>query len=158
MTLVDRQRIFGPLQYIRRPVPGNPENIEITGSWVKDNIVIVDLPKIGKVQFHRKASDAIQFWFAQMEQMDLLKYILTFDGTFCPRLIRGSTTILSNHAFGTAIDLNAKWNGLGQEPAALGTKGSVLEFVEVAKFHKFGWGGDYQKRKDPMHFEYRGEE
>lgn|SRR5574340_894975 len=159
LSLEERQRVFGPLDYQVHPVPGNPENIIIKGDWVKQNIVVVALPAIGgkegtfNVQFHRKAADALQFLFAEWKQAGLLSLVLSWGGTFCPRLVRGGKT-LSNHAFGTAFDINMKWNPLGQEPVALGEKGSVRELVAIAEKHGFFWGGNYKHRKDGMHFEY----
>jgi hypothetical protein len=67
-------------------------------------------------------------------------------------MVRGSTTTLSNHAYGTAFDINAAWNGLGREPAPLGAKGSVLELLPLAEAHGFAWGGLFSRR-DAMHFE-----
>ncbi len=60
---------------------------------------------------------------------------------------------LSNHAYGTAFDINAAQNGLGVEPAAIGKRGCVRELVPLANRHGFFWGGHFSKRKDGMHFE-----
>lgn len=73
------------------------------------------------------------------------------DWGFCYRMVRGTTNKLSNHASGTAIDLNASRHILGQ----VGTfePGKVPMLRALA--HKYGltWGGDYKSRKDEMHFE-----
>ena len=89
----------------------------------------------------------------QWEKEGLLDRILTFDGSFVPRFIRGSTSTLSNHAFGTAFDINAQFNPLGQEPAEMGAKGCVRELVPIANRFGFAWGGHFKKRPDGMHFE-----
>ena len=78
--------------------------------------------------------------------------IKTFNGSYVPRLIRGSKTELSSHAFGIAFDINMQWNMLSTEPALLGHKGSVRELVAIAHDHGFYWGGHFS-RKDGMHFE-----
>lgn len=73
-------------------------------------------------------------------------------GGFNYRPIRGRSA-LSNHASGTAIDLN--WN---DHP--LGKVGTFTDKQE-AEIHKIlkevdgvvRWGGDYSGRKDDMHFE-----
>ena len=73
------------------------------------------------------------------------------DWGYAFRMVRGTTDKLSNHASGTAIDLNAAKHPLGQ----VGT----LEIGKVpmlrALAHKYGlnWGGDYKGRKDEMHYE-----
>jgi hypothetical protein len=60
--------------------------------------------------------------------------------------------VLSNHAFGTAFDINYAWNKLGAEPAVESMKGSVYPLIPLAHKHGFYWGGHFS-RKDGMHFE-----
>jgi hypothetical protein len=73
------------------------------------------------------------------------------DWGYAYRDVRGVVGKLSNHASGTAIDLNAGRHPLGQ----VGTfePGKVPMIRALA--HKYGltWGGDYKSRKDEMHFE-----
>ena len=54
-----------------------------------------------------------------------------------PRFVRGSTTSLSNHAFGSAFDINVPFNRLGARPALVGQKGSVRRLVKTAHRHGF---------------------
>jgi hypothetical protein len=61
--------------------------------------------------------------------------------------------VLSNHAFGSAFDINAALNPLGAEPALPGTPGCVYDMVRIAHDHGFYWGGHFSKRRDGMHFE-----
>ena len=158
-----RRKAFGDLQYIAAPVKGNPENISIQGSWARENLCIIEIPQLigiagaphdGKIQFHRVASDAIRFFFVELEQLGLLDAIHHWDGSFCPRFVRGSKTVLSNHTFGTAFDMNAQWNPLGGPAAPDGKLGCLFDIVPIANKHGFYWGGHYVKRPDPMHFEY----
>jgi len=73
------------------------------------------------------------------------------DWGYAFRMVRGTTDKLSNHASGTAIDLNSSRHKLGQ----VGTfePGKVPMLRALA--HKWGltWGGDYRGRKDEMHYE-----
>ena len=73
------------------------------------------------------------------------------DWGYCFRQVRGSTDKLSNHASGTAIDLNATKHPLG----AAGTFTPMQTVLIQALSKKYGlrWGGDYKNRKDEMHFE-----
>ena len=66
-------------------------------------------------------------------------------------MVRGTTDKLSNHASGTAIDLNATKHALGK----IGTFPAEKVPMIRALARKYGlfWGGDYQNRKDEMHFE-----
>lgn len=107
----------------------------------------------GNISFYNKAHKAIKDLFKAWDD-GLLSKILTYDRSFVPRVI-GSTTTPSNHSFGTAIDLNAAWNGQGSKPAAIGKKGCLLELVPRATELGFYWGGFYSvKSIDGKHFEY----
>ena len=78
------------------------------------------------------------------ETAGLSERILTFEGSYNARFIRGSRTKLSNHPFGSAFDINARWNGLGAFPALEGQEGSVRELINIANEHGFFWGGHIQ--------------
>lgn len=73
------------------------------------------------------------------------------DWGYCFRMVRGSTDKLSNHSSGTAIDLNSTKHPLGK----IGTFPAEKVPMIRALARKYGlfWGGDYQHRKDEMHFE-----
>lgn len=154
-----RQKIFGKFEY--RAHPGT-DDITILGNWERDNIVRVHIPQLRNVgglvpknltiPFHRLAADQLRALFQEWEDAGLMKLVLTYAGSFVPRFVRGSRTTLSNHAFGTAFDINAAWNGLGATPARAGTRGSVRELVPIAHKHGFYWGGHFS-RPDGMHFE-----
>jgi len=153
-----RQQLFGKFDFVHEPQANNPENIRITGSWQSENIVLVKIPQLvrvkgsDKVWFHKKgAAQLVQLW-KDWEDADLLHHVLTWEGAFMPRYVRGSRKTLSNHAFGSAFDINAAWNGRGTTPALVGQKGSVRELVELANQNGFYWGGHFSL-KDGMHFE-----
>jgi len=84
------------------------------------------------------------------------------DWGYAERPIRGSSTELSNHASGTAEDLNATKHGLGVHntwSAAEETKihAHLKEYVDPATGKNvIRWGEDYSNRVDPMHFEIVG--
>lgn len=76
-------------------------------------------------------------------------YVLRVVYTFCWRLIRGSSTTLSNHSFGIAFDLNPTQNPMGPTLVT-----DLPAYIPVlAKKHGIRWGGTYSGRKDAMHFE-----
>lgn len=91
------------------------------------------------------------------------KELKTWDGLYNNRPIRGyekrydaatdpsiKAKYLSDHAWGTAIDVNAAWNGLGKEPTL------SASFVKCFTDNGFVWGGTF-KRKDGMHFQLADE-
>jgi hypothetical protein len=110
---------------------------------------------IAHVMFHRKAASALSAVFNEIWEhcgKDQAKVnesgASDFCGSYNPRKIRGSSTVWSNHAYGAAIDLNAKANAMGNH------HGTMPAFI-VAAFDRqgFRWGGRYKGRPDWMHFE-----
>jgi hypothetical protein len=158
-----RQSMFGPLEFAPAPQPDNPEAIRITNGWDKNNIVKVVIPQLKKVQggpasgnmfFHKKAADQVRALWQAWEDRGLLDKLASYDGAYNPRFVRGGAAQqnLSNHAFGTAFDINAGLNRLGAEPATESEPGCVYLLVPVAHEFGFYWGGHFSRR-DGMHFE-----
>ena len=73
------------------------------------------------------------------------------DWGYAFRMVRGSTDRLSNHASGTAVDLNAKIHVLGKRGTFPAEKVPMIR--ALAKKYGLFWGGDYKNRADEMHFE-----
>jgi D-alanyl-D-alanine carboxypeptidase/Transglycosylase SLT domain len=157
----DKQRLFGAFEFQPDPKPDNPEHVRIMGDWAQTNIVRVSIPVkrfLGRdgpltFEFHRLAAEQLVEMWLEWEKEGLLDHIVTFDGSYVPRFMRGSRTKLSNHAFGTAFDINAQFNALGAEPARMRERGCVRELVPIANKYGFFWGGHFQGRSDGMHFE-----
>ena len=82
-------------------------------------------------------------------------------GTYHCRTIAG-TERFSVHAFGAAVDINAKygdyWRWSGAEPGEpLNHRNRIpWEIVEIFEQHGFIWGGKWY-HYDTLHFEYRPE-
>lgn len=162
ISVVDREKLFGKFAYVATPTTGNPEAIRITDGWAGENIVGVTVPQLKgvsgapsslKVSFHKKGAGQLVALFAAWEAAGLRDRVLTWAGSWNPRFVRGSRTNLSNHAWGTAFDINVAWNMLGTVPALKGKRGSVRELVQIADQHGFYWGGWFKGRQDGMHFE-----
>lgn len=158
----DRERMFGRFKFQPDPVAGNPEKIKMLDDWAKKNLVEVHIPQLKGVQgvnanatvtFHRLGAPKLQKLFQTWESEGLLPLILTWNGTYAARYIRGSRTNLSAHSFASAFDINVKWNGLAVEPALVGKEGSVRKLAYVAGKQGWFWGGWYKSRLDGMHFE-----
>jgi hypothetical protein len=161
-TTAQRQALFGVFQFEPAPVVDNPENIHILGDWVTQNIITVKIPQLdglmganrGRMEFHRSAANQLSALWTAWEQADLLSLVLSFDGSFVPRFQRDSNPPkLSNHAFGSAFDINAFMNPFRAIPALISQRGSVRELVSIANQHGFFWGGHFSTRPDGMHFE-----
>lgn len=112
--------------------------------------------RVKAIQFHRKAAPALQaalqeIWdYCQHDQAKVdATGVSKYAGAYNPRMVRGSKTKWSNHAYAAAIDLNPDKNALGVK------KGTMPQFV-VDAFCRQGamWGGWYKDRADWMHFEF----
>ncbi len=79
------------------------------------------------------------------------------DWGWASRPIRGQDTGYSNHASGTAIDINATRHVLGRRPLASLPGRSVRRIRRRLGHARYRavlrWGGDYNGRKDTMHIE-----
>jgi hypothetical protein len=165
----DREPTFGRFEYVD-DTSGDPDGIRITDGWDTKNIGAADVPELkgipygwgtqhasGKVHFYKKAHEQLRGMFTAWANADLIRVIKTWDGAHNPRYMRKATHVrrnLSNHAWGTALDINAKWNPLGTRPARLDQPGCVFELVEIAHQYGFYWGGHFGGgRPDGMHFE-----
>ena len=112
--------VFGKFSYVASPLRHNEEHITVTDNWVEENIVSVNIPQLAyikngstNVAFHKKAKGELQKLWNDWETAGLIHLVKTWNGSYDPRFRRGSSTILSNHAFGSAFDINTKWNELG---------------------------------------------
>ncbi len=151
-----RARAFGSFDY--KPKRDKGEAIVVDPAWVRANIFRVETPQLARVgrervRLHQAAIEPFIALLQSWDDAGLLRCIKTWNGSYVPRFIRGSRKTLSNHAFGTAFDINVAWNRLGTVPALRGESGSVRELVGLANKHGFYWGGHYRKRRDGMHFE-----
>lgn len=75
------------------------------------------------------------------------------DWGYAERPIRGSTTVLSNHASGTGVDINALLHALGKR-GTFTPKQTAKIRAKLAEYNGcLRWGGDYTGRADEMHIE-----
>lgn len=162
LSISNREKLFGKFAYVAAPIASNPEAIKITDDWAKNNIVLINVPQLAcvkgapsssSIQIHKSIQRQTVDLFNAWENSCMTSKIMSWGGSWVPRFIRGSRTTLSNHAWGTAFDINVQWNLLGTVPALKGREGSVRELVDIAYDHGFYWGGWFPNRPDGMHFE-----
>jgi peptidoglycan hydrolase-like protein with peptidoglycan-binding domain len=166
-------QIFGTFKFRAAPEPGNPEAIEILDGWREQNIVTIPIPEldnclfavgngyvlqpIGRITCHRLAVPKFQKLFSEWRSANLIDRVITCAGAFNARLKRGATNPipanLSNHSWGTALDINDEQNPRSHVPVTLGSRGCVRELVEIANSLGFYWGGHFENPPDGMHFE-----
>ena len=120
---------------------------------LEKSMVLTDVPthlEIGvipkKVYCNKDLVKPLTQAFTNLIERKLVGELKTWDGCFQIRKIRGSSSTMSLHSWGLAIDVNAAWNGLGKEPQL------SKEFVRCFTDAGFDWGGNFS-RKDGMHMQ-----
>jgi hypothetical protein len=148
---------FGQFRY--RDTYGG--RIEIDPQWVKENIVTITLPGINRqVQVHKDAAGAFIKAFTYIQNgtavingktVPLTSLVRTMDGTWVPRHIGWNPSRnLSNHSWGTAIDINASDHYRYVDPAKEPHDPNLILWEKAFKPAGFSWGNRYG---DAMHYE-----
>ena len=154
----ERVKVFGSFDWVPAPREGEPGAIRILGNWVRENIVTITIPQLvgvkgcpsGRVTCHRLAAPTFQRFFAAVEAAGKMPLVLTWDGCWNPRLVRGGSS-LSNHSWGVDFDINAQWNARGTKGAARGERGSLVEIDPIAVASGLGCGRGWST-PDAMHY------
>jgi len=116
----------------------------------------------GKVAVRKGDVATILLYVLQRYNREVEKLVWPGVWGYAERTIRGSSTTLSNHASGTAVDANAPKHPLGTHPknnyttAQIARIHAILNACHVDGRPVVRWGGDYINRKDGMHFEIVG--
>lgn len=113
--------------------------------WQAENLTWIEPIKGQRWQVYKPAQAAFEGLLGDLIN---LGYHPTSSGGYNYRNKRGGNS-LSQHAFGTAIDLNSMQNAMGQSAT------DIPHAAELAKKWGLDWGGNW-KNPDPMHFEYQG--
>ncbi|WP_300042622.1 M15 family metallopeptidase [uncultured Paracoccus sp.] len=145
--------------------PGNRVMMEVLGP-PRDNYgtecqsvtqprlkALLETRQIGpiRVTMIKPALDSLERILAELQQSEPDIYnALGTAGAMCARLIRGSRTAVSNHSWGTAIDLKLEDQLDGFADG--GTQFGLLLLAELFNKEGWFWGATYS-REDSMHFE-----
>ncbi|MCZ4255610.1 M15 family metallopeptidase [Sulfitobacter sp. G21635-S1] len=104
-----------------------------------------------RVTMIRPALDSLERILAKLKASEPeIHDALGTAGAMCARLIRGSRSSVSNHSWGTAIDvkLEGRLDGFGDG----GTQFGLILLAELFNEEGWYWGATYN-REDSMHFE-----
>jgi hypothetical protein len=112
------------------------------------------------LKVNRKLASAVKAIFADIYALKK-KFPIKYVSSFYYRRIKGvnSSSTLSKHSYGCAIDINAPYNPhvISGDPRSESSPYTIRRDVANI-FNKYGWswGGDWSSSKDYMHFEYLG--
>ncbi|MDD3268408.1 MAG: M15 family metallopeptidase [Syntrophomonadaceae bacterium] len=149
--------IYGQFYY--RDTSGG--RIAIDPAWIEENIVTITLPGLNReVQVHKEAADNFIQAFNYIKngtaiingkEVSLLSLIRTMDGTFVSRHVNWNPARgLSNHSWGTAMDINASDHFRYVDPGKEPNDPNLILWEKAFKPAGFSWGNSYA---DSMHFE-----
>ena len=107
---------------------------------------------ITKFKAHKKLVPIFEEIFnkelGRYDEDEYNKMVKDFGGCFNIRYMKGRKKY-STHSWGIAIDLNVRDNPFGSKISKQDKR-----LVEIFKKYGFIWGGDWEKRPDPMHFQF----
>lgn len=151
------EQLYGVIEYDQ--ITDSNGSIRITNGWDYDNMTSVYLEQLksipgyhnaGRLFCHRLAVEPLKMLWKAWEAEGLSELVLSFDGLYNPRVVRGGSA-LSEHAFGAAFDINARWNPYRRDPSPPGALGSVAPLVRIANRLGWWWRG-HSTPRDGMHF------
>ncbi|WP_299700154.1 M15 family metallopeptidase [uncultured Tateyamaria sp.] len=159
MILADERfnkNISQPRNRIMREVLGNPrQHYGVNCQSVTNPSLraLLETRQVGpiKVTMIRPALDSLERIMKRLQEQEPdIHAAIGTAGALCARLIRGSSTGISNHSWGTAIDLKLKGrlDGFGDGSTQFG----LLLIAELFNEEGWYWGATYS-REDSMHFE-----
>jgi hypothetical protein len=139
------KQLFG--EFAARPAGGY---LVIDPAWVRSHIVSVEVPILGTVRCNRGIIPQLKGALSELEREGLSRLIdpRQYAGCYSPRFInRNPEAGVSHHAWGVAIDINARRNVFGKTPH------QDPRLVKIFEAWGFTWGGRWL-RPDGMHFEF----
>lgn len=147
-----------------RPHPTQRGWFEPGEAWKRANIVSIqtaDLPgfpdypgqKTTRIQLHRTVAPVFKATWAELVRRGLNDKLRTYDGSLaCRHMGHDPRRPISVHAYGAAIDFDARWNGYG-----VPLEHAQINREVVRCFQECGWewGGLWSTPyEDAMHFQW----
>lgn len=124
--------------------------------WLANTRSVIQSYKVpgGKIAMRKGDVATILVYVAKRFDSEVEPLVWPGNWGYAERPIRGGSS-LSNHASGTAIDLNAPQHPLGTQPTANFSSSQIRKIKKIVSDcgGAIRWGGSYSGRKDGMHFE-----
>ena len=149
LSLTDTKATFG--EFAIRPRDG-VRDVSIEGAWIDANIVIEEVPILGRVRCHRAIIEPLRTALQDVVDAGLADTIdpSRYQGCFVPRRIDTTGANLSHHSWGMALDINVDLNLPDGGPPP------HPEVIDAFARAGFRWGGLFLN-PDNHHFESVGE-
>ncbi len=122
-----------------------PTNLSVSRLMVEEKIDHISVTGLNK------AVESLRSVFSEIKRDHPEIYeVMGSAGMLCCRLVRGSKTSISNHSWGTAIDLTIE--GAVDKRGDDRVQVALLEIYKIFNKHQFFWGAAFPV-EDSMHFE-----
>jgi hypothetical protein len=136
--------------------PGGPAVPKVAAAFRERNIITVSAGNI-RLAVHKSIAPLVREGIRKCLAIGYTFDRVADDWGYANRYIRGAEArrVLSNHAWGLALDLNATKNPMTSD----GKLHTDMPATVVAIWTSLGfmWGGNYSgARKDTMHYEFAG--
>lgn len=123
---------------------------EVTNRRLRDLVATLDVGPF-RARGLVPALEGLRLVFADVEREESVVYrALGTAGMLCARFVRGSTTAISNHSWGTAIDLTLAGT-LDRRGDNL-VQAGLAQIAPIFNRHGWFWGAGFGT-EDAMHFE-----
>lgn len=122
----------------------------ITNSKIKSLIISKDLGPFTATGLKPAIGSLVNVMTDIKEQFPIVYAGLGTAGMLCARYVRGSTTSISNHSWGTAIDLTL--NGILDQRGNNKVQAGLAQIAPIFNQHGWFWGAGF-RTEDGMHFE-----
>lgn len=103
--------------------------------------------RVSTIRCHVLIASQFQETFQSIHDAGFWPAVHDYGGCYAFRVQRGSSTKLSLHAWGLAIDLNTRTSPRGSRG------GMSADLVRIFEEHGFVWGGHFET-PDEMHFQF----
>ena len=136
-------------EFAAKPLPAPGGWITIDSAWVARHIVTAQVPILGRVTCNRAVIPQLRGALAEVARRGLANLVDPggYAGCYAARVIAGDPgPSIAHHAWGSAIDLNARANPQGLPPH------QDPRLVRIFERWGFTWGGRWLV-PDGMHFE-----
>jgi len=147
----EREEVFGPL--VVEPEVIGRDTVQFRTPPGPPPLVAVQFGP-HTVHVHEKAAASLEAIAAELEADGLMPLIETIVG-FQPRLVRtaegGNKPVLSAHAYGAAVDVNA-----ADLPQGSHTNEQQRGLAPYFEGHGWFWGENFTDSPDPHHFVFQG--
>ncbi|WP_135227517.1 M15 family metallopeptidase [Deinococcus fonticola] len=162
MTRADLVNFYG--DPLAGSTPGSRRGTFEPGAAFRQNIVsipISELPgfpayadpsvKVTRITLHRKIEPIFRATWAVLHDAGLADRLRTYDGATTYRhMLWNPSNPISLHAYGAAIDFDARWNGYGISRSQMQIDREVIEVFERCGWT---WGGRWNP-SDGMHLQW----